>query len=120
MGVGVGDTVEVGDGVGLGLGVGVAVGVGVGLAWAVASIAAVTVATMSGVGAAVGSTVGVASLPQAAKRRNTGARTPQRNGFTGLFICFPSATGRDHKGDSQGYRDSTHETPLWQMARAYI
>lgn len=93
MGVGVAVAVEVGTGVGLGVGVGVAVGVGVGLAWEVASIAAATVAAMFGVGAAVGSTVGVASPPQAARRRNTGARTPQRNGFTDLFIRFPPTAG---------------------------
>ena len=45
--------------VGLGVGVWVAVGVGEGLAWAVDSIAAITVAIKSGVVVAVNSVVGV-------------------------------------------------------------
>lgn len=130
MGVGIGIGVYVGAGVGVGLGVGRAVGVGVGLAWVVASIAAVTVDAMSGVGAVVGTTagatvgatvgsiVGVASPPQAAGRRSMDTTTPQRNGFTGLFIRFAPMPGKDYKGVSQACENSTYELSLWQMAGA--
>ena len=126
VGVGIGTGVYVGAGVRVGLGVGRAVGVGVGIAWAVASTAAVTVAAMSGVGAAVGVTVGftvgsiegIDSLPQAANSRSIDTRIPQRNGFTGLFICFPPMPGRDHTGASHACENSTYEPSLWQMTGA--
>jgi hypothetical protein len=99
MGMAVAVAKEVGTGVGLGAGVGVVVGVGVGLAWAVASIAAATVATRSGVGAAVGSTVGVgvAPPPQAARRGNTSTNTPQRDSFMGLYIRFHPSARKDYE-----------------------